>query len=81
MILQSDGGEPDKSTRNLFFGFIAVVVILLVAMLYRLYRWYIRKNRIEAIHEQKELLHADDSFFKYEIRKTHVKSIVRMYPQ
>jgi ABC-type transport system involved in Fe-S cluster assembly fused permease/ATPase subunit len=44
-----------------FFGFMTVVTVLVAVILYVLFRWTIRKNRIESIYEQKELLNSDDS--------------------
>lgn len=43
-----------------FFGLIAIITLLLMVIVFWLYRLYIEKNRIEAIREQKELLHSDD---------------------
>lgn len=47
-----------------FFGFMSVVTVIVIMMIYGLYRWTIRKNRIESIHEQIELLHSNDSSSK-----------------
>lgn len=44
-----------------FFGLLITGAVIVFSALYGVNRWYIRKNRIESIHEQKELLHSDDS--------------------
>ena len=47
-----------------FFVLIALITIVCMVVVFWLYRWTIRKNRIELIQEQKELLHSDDSSSK-----------------
>ncbi|MDD2781518.1 hypothetical protein [Sulfuricurvum sp.] len=47
-----------------FFVLIALITIVCIVVVFWLYRWTIRKNRIESIHEQKELLNADNSSSK-----------------
>ncbi|MBD3809934.1 MAG: hypothetical protein IE884_05410 [Sulfuricurvum sp.] len=47
-----------------FFVLIALIAIGCMVVVFWLYRWTICKNRIESIHEQKELLNSDGSSSK-----------------
>lgn len=44
-----------------FFGLLIIGAVIVFSALYSVYRWYVRKNRMESIRELKELSHSDDS--------------------
>lgn len=44
-----------------FFGFLIIGAVIVFSVLYGVNRLYVRKNRVESIHEQKKLSHSDDS--------------------
>lgn len=44
-----------------FFGLLIIGAVIVFTALYSVNRLYVRKNRIESLHEQKELSHSDDS--------------------
>lgn len=44
-----------------FFGLLIIGAVIVFIALYGVNRLYIRKNRVESIHEEKELLHSDDA--------------------
>lgn len=44
-----------------FFGLLIIGVVIVIIAMYGVNRWYMRKNRIESIHEQKELSKSNGS--------------------
>lgn len=42
------------------FALLVIGAVIVFGALHGVNRWYVRKNRLESIHEQKELSHADD---------------------